>query len=141
MKKYLIFSFALTSLAACSDKEDTSTDTRHLFEGSFQVEEQFIGDDEVVDFYQIELKAGVAKNELEINNFEDFMYVAVKAHINGQKFSIKPQVFEEHPLKLNISGEGELHGDTILFTYQYVLDNVVSGYHSDIECECTGIRE
>ena len=143
MKTYLIsaFVFSVLVLTSCSKDKDEGPDTRAQFIGSYMVEERFTDDDEIIDTYNLQIEAGDGSQDLKIHNFADYMLVPVAGKTNGQKFTIPNQPFTEGALTVTISGQGEVNGNTLEFTYRRILDNSSSGFHDDTEYRCIATKQ
>lgn len=107
----ILLAFAISS---CSDDNDgaIATDVGPVL-GTYQVIDTY--EDGEVKEYAITISK--ADDGVQISNFGKIMYVPVKAHLDGNIFTIPAQTFKGKTLKIVITGNGTLTGDKLNFNY------------------------
>jgi hypothetical protein len=112
--------FALIALSSCSkdDEVDNSADLAKVV-GTYSV----VDTDEYGEVENYGITISKSKDGgVEVSNFGDFMYVPVKATINGNSFIIPPQTFKAGAMTIILTGNGSLTSDKLNFDYTIETD-------------------
>lgn len=112
--------FALITLASCSSDDDGVNPDIAKIVGNYSVTD--LDEDGEMETYSISIKQS-KDGGLEISNFGDFMYVPVKATINGSNFNVPAQTFNGKSMIIVITGHGKLSGNQLTFDYTVETDD------------------
>jgi hypothetical protein len=112
--------FAMVALTSCSkdDEVDNSADLAKIV-GTYSV----VDTDEYGEVENYTITISKSKDGgVEVSNFGDFMFVPVKATINGNSFIIPPQTFKAGTMTIIVTGSGSLASDKLNFDYSIETD-------------------
>ena len=108
--------FSLTLFSGCSDDDNGGSkgDVRDSYVGTYSARYSFVYQGvQIFDDYILTVtKSQTDENTIIMSNISDYNYVAARATVQGNSFSIPQQTF----IALGISGSGMLNGNTLTFS-------------------------
>jgi hypothetical protein len=114
---YVFLACILFAVASCSDDDEARPDTRAQFIGTYAVEDVSSYSGHIYE-YDMTISNG-PDGDLHFSNFADMFNTPVKAMVDGNKITIKPQSFTNASSgnTIHVSGSGTLSGNVLNFTY------------------------